>query len=31
MVIFPLGDKIRLGLDLKGGSHILLECVDTPE
>ncbi|MGQ9472759.1 MAG: protein translocase subunit SecD [Candidatus Caldatribacteriaceae bacterium] len=31
LVIFPLGDKIRLGLDLKGGSHILLECVDTPE
>lgn len=31
VVIFPLGDKIRLGLDLKGGSHILLECVDTPE
>ncbi len=31
VVIFPLGEKIRLGLDLKGGSHILLECVDTPE
>ncbi|MGC8777074.1 MAG: protein translocase subunit SecD [Candidatus Caldatribacteriaceae bacterium] len=30
-VVFPLGSKIRLGLDLKGGSHILLECVDTPE
>lgn len=31
VVIYPLGNKIRLGLDLKGGSHILLECVDTPE
>ena len=31
LVVFPLGNKIRLGLDLKGGSHILLECVDTPE
>ena len=31
LVVFPLGSKIRLGLDLKGGSHILLECVDTPE
>jgi len=31
LVIFPLGSKVHLGLDLKGGSHILLECVDTPE
>lgn len=30
-VVFPVQDRIRLGLDLKGGSHILLECVDTPE
>jgi len=27
----PVKQKIRLGLDLQGGSHILLECVDTPE
>jgi len=31
VVIFPVRQKIRLGLDLQGGSHILLECVDTPE
>ena len=31
IAIFPVNKKIRLGLDLKGGSHILLECVDTPE
>lgn len=30
-VVFPVQDRIRLGLDLRGGSHILLECVDTPE
>lgn len=29
--VFPVDKRIRLGLDLKGGSHILLECVDTPE
>ncbi len=27
---FPLDKNINLGLDLQGGSHILLECVDTP-
>ncbi len=27
---FPLGEKIKLGLDLKGGSHIILECIDSP-
>lgn len=27
---FPLNEKINLGLDLQGGSHIILECVDTP-
>jgi len=27
---FPLEKNINLGLDLQGGSHILLECVDTP-
>ncbi|MCS7241930.1 protein translocase subunit SecD [Candidatus Caldatribacterium sp.] len=31
VVVFPVQDRIRLGLDLRGGSHILLECVDTPE
>lgn len=31
IVMLPLGQKIRLGLDLQGGSHIVLECVDTPE
>ncbi len=31
IVVFPLKDRVRLGLDLRGGSHILLECVDTPE
>ena len=31
IAIFPVEKKIRLGLDLKGGSHILLECVDSPE
>jgi len=27
---FPLNEKINLGLDLQGGSHIILECIDTP-
>jgi len=27
---FPLNEKINLGLDLQGGSHVVLECVDTP-
>ena len=31
IAVFPVEKKIRLGLDLKGGSHILLECVDSPE
>ncbi len=30
ILAFPLNEKIRLGLDLQGGSHIILECVDTP-
>lgn len=29
--IFPLEGKIRLGLDLRGGSHIVLQCVSTPD
>lgn len=31
LAIVPPAQKIRLGLDLKGGSHIVLECIDTPE
>ena len=27
---FPLKEKINLGLDLQGGSYVILECVDTP-
>lgn len=27
---FPLDKNINLGLDLQGGSHIILECVDQP-
>jgi len=27
---FPLGEKINLGLDLQGGSHVILECKDSP-
>ena len=27
---FHLNEKIKLGLDLQGGSHIVLECIDTP-
>jgi preprotein translocase subunit SecD len=27
---FPLDKNINLGLDLQGGSHIVLECIDTP-
>lgn len=27
---FPLEKNINLGLDLQGGSHIVLECIDTP-
>lgn len=30
LLSFPLNEKINLGLDLQGGSHIILECVDTP-
>ncbi|MDK2871177.1 MAG: preprotein translocase subunit SecD [bacterium] len=28
--VFPIQGKINLGLDLKGGSHIILQCVSTP-
>jgi len=28
---FPLDKNINLGLDLQGGSHIVLECIDTPD
>jgi preprotein translocase subunit SecD len=27
---FPLEKNINLGLDLQGGSHIVLECIDSP-
>ena len=27
---FPLDEKINLGLDLQGGSHVILECIDSP-
>ncbi len=29
-LFYPPKEKVRLGLDLQGGSNILLECVDTP-
>ncbi len=29
-IFFIINEKINLGLDLQGGSHIILECVDTP-
>jgi len=29
--VFPLEGRIRLGLDLKGGAHILLQAKGTPE
>jgi preprotein translocase subunit SecD len=30
LLSLPLKEKINLGLDLQGGSHIILECIDTP-
>jgi preprotein translocase subunit SecD len=30
LLSLPLNKKINLGLDLQGGSNIILECVDTP-
>lgn len=29
--VFPIGGRIHLGLDLKGGAHILLQAKGTPE
>lgn len=29
--VFPIKGKVRLGLDLKGGAHIVLQAKDTPE
>lgn len=29
--VFPIQGKVRLGLDLKGGAHIVLQAKDTPE
>lgn len=28
-VVFPIGDKVKLGLDLKGGAHIVMKAVGT--
>jgi preprotein translocase subunit SecD len=30
-VVFPIGERVKLGLDLKGGVHIVLRAVPTPE
>ena len=30
-IIYPLANSINQGLDLQGGTHIVLEAVDTPE
>lgn len=29
-LFYPPTQKVRLGLDLQGGTHLLLNCVDTP-
>ena len=29
--VSPLANSIRQGLDLQGGTHVVLEAVDTPE
>jgi len=29
--VFPIEGRIRLGLDLRGGAHILLQAKGTPE
>ena len=31
LVVFPIQGRVRLGLDLKGGAHIVLQAVGTPE
>lgn len=30
-VVFPIGDKVKLGLDLKGGAHIVLRAEGTAD
>ena len=30
-VVFPISDRVNLGLDLEGGAHIVLRAVGTPE
>ena len=30
-VIFPISERVKLGLDLKGGAHIVLRAIGTPE
>ena len=30
-VVYPIHDRVKLGLDVKGGVHIVLRAVDTPE
>ena len=31
LVVFPISDRVNLGLDLKGGANIVLRAVGTPE
>ncbi len=31
LTVFPIRGRVRLGLDLKGGAHILLQAVGTPD
>jgi len=31
LTVFPIRGRVRLGLDLEGGAHILLQAVGTPE
>jgi preprotein translocase subunit SecD len=30
-IVFPIADRVKLGLDLRGGAHIVLRAVGTPE
>ncbi|MDR3076925.1 MAG: protein translocase subunit SecD [Synergistaceae bacterium] len=30
-VVFPISDRVKLGLDLKGGVHIVMRAIGTPE
>ncbi|MCL2684199.1 MAG: protein translocase subunit SecD, partial [Synergistaceae bacterium] len=31
VVVFPISDRVKLGLDLRGGAHIVLRATGTPE